>query len=154
VGRKLGQAGGANFQAFMSDISQFVEKNKGSKKFGKEVESLQGASEAVMQMAMGMLGWSQEPAKAVLVPLYSNRILKAMSELTVAWLLLDAAIIAEAAAAKVSDSHPDKAFYTGKQAAALWYARNVLPNVEATAKLITAEDTSPVELADQAFSSL
>ncbi len=154
VGRKLGQAGGANFQAYMGDISQFVEKHRGSKAFGKEIESLQGASEAVMQMAMGMLGWSQEPSKAVLVPLYSNRVLKAMSELSIAWLLLEGAIIAEAAAAKVSDAHPDKAFYAGKQAAALWYARNVLPGVEATAKLITAEDSSPVDLADQAFSSL
>ena len=61
VGRKLGQHGGANFSSFINDIAQFVEKNKGHAVYGKVVEQLGAASESVMQVAMGFLGWSQAP---------------------------------------------------------------------------------------------
>jgi hypothetical protein len=153
VGRKLGQSGGANFSAFISDIGQFVEKNKGHATYGKVVEQLGGASEAVMQVAMGMMGWSQEPEKASLVPLTSNRFLKMMSELAVGWLLLDAAVLAEEKLAKLPEGDADRAFYEGKRFSALWYGRNVLPEVEMSAKVAVLEDSSPIDITDAAFAT-
>jgi alkylation response protein AidB-like acyl-CoA dehydrogenase len=150
VGRKLGQDGGANFQAFMGDISAFVEVNRAHPVFAKEVESLSTASEAVMTVAMGMLGWSQSD-KSTLVPLNANRFLDMMSRLAVGWLSLDAGVKAEAALGKAQGA--DRAFYEGKRASALWYGRNVLPQIEWMAKMAQAEDASAVEISDAAFGS-
>lgn len=150
VGRKLGQNGGANLQAFMGDIGAFVEANKSHKVFGKEVELLASASEQVLQLAMGFMAWSQSD-KVVLVPLVANRFLTMMSQLAVGFLLLDAGVKAEAALAKLPANHADRAFYEGKRYSALWYARNVLPQVESHAKIAMLEDFTPMEISDAAF---
>jgi hypothetical protein len=150
VARKLGQNGGANLQAFMGDIAAFVEANKAHKVFGKEVEYLSTASEAIVGVAMAMMGWSQA-GKVELVPLVANRFLLAMSQLAVAWLLLDAGVKAEAALEKLPADHPDRPFYEGKRYSALWYARNVLPQAKNHAEVALLEDASPVEISDAAF---
>ena len=105
-----------------------------------------------MASAMVLLGWSQDPAKMTLIPLSANRFLNMMSELAVGWLLLDAAIIAERVGEKATGD--DKAFYEGKKWSALWYARNVLPNVEQAARMMATEDTSSVEISNTAFGSI
>jgi hypothetical protein len=56
--------------------------------------------------------------------------------------------------AKLPKDAADRAFYLGKRYSALWYARNVLPQVEALAKLVMAEDTSPMEIPDAAFATI
>jgi len=71
----------------------------------------------------------------------------------VGWLLLDAAVLAEKSAEKLSATDPDRAFYDGKKWSALWYARNVLPNVEQAARLMAQEDSSPMQIPDSAFAS-
>ncbi len=152
VGRKLGQNGGSNFQAFMTDIANFAEANKSHPALAKEIAMLSGASEAVMQVAMGMLGWSQSD-RASLVALNANRFLLMMSQLAVAWLLLDAAVISDEAAAKLPETHVDRSFYEGKRASAQWYARNVLPDVEGAAKKAALEDTAPIDISDAAFAT-
>ncbi|ADO73233.1 acyl-CoA dehydrogenase [Stigmatella aurantiaca] len=154
VGRKLGQAGGANFQQFMEDVGGFIEANRDHKTFGTEVKVLAAAQEGLMASAMAVLGWSQDPAKTQLIPLSANRFLQMMSEVAVGWLLLDAAVLAEKSMAGLSDNHPDKAFYEGKKWSALWYARNVLPNVEQAARLMALEDASPMDISDAAFSAV
>jgi hypothetical protein len=77
-----------------------------------------------------------------------------MSELTVAWLLLDGARIALLAKKKLPAGHPDVSFYEGKVQAALYYARNELPNVEQGARVMADEDRSPLETADGAFATV
>jgi len=74
-----------------------------------------------------------------------------MSETTIGWLLLEQAVIAEAAAAKLPADHPDRAFYTGKTFAAKYFALNVLPGVAAKAQLIAREDRSAVDMPLDAF---
>ncbi len=153
VGRKLGQAGGANLQAFLGDVASFVSAHGAHPKFGAEVKRLGLAQEALGASAMKLLSWFQT-GRIELVPLNANRFLGMMSELTVAWLLLDGAIIAEAAGKKVAPGHPDAAFYAGKVHAALYYARTALPNVEAAAKAMGEEDRTPIEIPDAAFASV
>ncbi len=152
VGRKLGQNGGANFQAFMGDLNTFVEANRGSATFGRELELLSGASEALVGWAMGMMGWAQG-GKLELVPLVANRFLMAMSELAVGYLLLDAGVKAEAKLKALPEGHVDRAFYEGKKFSALWYARNMLPQVKHHAEVALLEDLTPVEISDAAFAN-
>lgn len=150
VGRKLGQKGGANFQAFAKDVGGFIAANKEHPTLKDGVAELGLALQAVTASAMKFLGWSTS-GKMDMIPLAANRFLAMMSELAVGWLLLDQAVIAETAAAKLADDAPDRAFYEGKRAAALYFAHNVLPTVAGKAALIGKEDRSPLEISDAAF---
>jgi len=150
VGRKLGQAGGSHLQAFLGDISAFVEAHRSHPLLGKEVESLAAGQEALMSAAMGLLAWGQS-GQLGLIALNANRFLGMMSRLAVGWLLLEGAAIADEAQAKLADVHADRAFYEGKKQAALWFARNELPRVEAEARLLTLSDASPMNIPDAGF---
>jgi len=153
VGRKLGQAGGANLQSFLGDVAKFVAANSSHATLGPAVKALGAAQEAVGGSAMRLLMWFQS-GQLALVPLAANRFLEMMSELTVAWLLLQGAVIAEEAKAKTDAGHPDHAFYAGKVAAAQYFARNVLPGVTHKAELMGAEDKSPIDIPDAAFATV
>jgi len=89
--------------------------------------------------------------KVEMVPVVANRFLEMMAETTIGWLLLEQAVIAERATAKLAADHPDKAFYAGKLYAARYYAFNVLPGVAHKAQLIAREDRSAVEIPVEAF---
>jgi len=150
VGRKIGQASGANFQQFMGDIGAFVEAHRQDPIYAAEIEILGAAQEAVLQLAMGFLEWSQSDQLA-LVPLNANRFLTIMSQLAVGWLLLDAALLSENAAKTLSADHPDRNFYLGKRASALWYARNVLSGIPGASKAALLKDASPMDLPEGGF---
>ncbi len=153
VGRKLGQAGGQNLQAFLGDVAKFVAAQSSHPTFGPAVKKLGAAQEAVAGTAMRLLMWFQS-GQLALVPLSANRFCEMMSELTVAWLLLEGAVVAETAKKNVAAGHPDAAFYEGKIQAALYYARNILPGVEHKAQLLADEDKSPLEISDAAFATV
>jgi Acetyl-CoA dehydrogenase C-terminal like len=86
-----------------------------------------------------------------MVPTVANRFLEMMAETTVGWLLLEGAVIADAAAAKLPADHPDRAFYDGKRYAALYFASNVLPEVLTKAQMIAREDRSVLDVPAAAF---
>ena len=150
VGRKMGQAGGANFQAFLQDVAGFVESQRGDATLGKAVELLAAGQEALMSSAMTLLGWSQNGGLG-LIGLSANRFLTMMSQVAVAWMLLDAAALAQKKLAAGGLSESEKAFYAGKVQSGLWFARNVLPQVEASARSLATEDNSPLEIPDAAL---
>ena len=150
VGRKLGQAGGANLQAFAADVGKFVAEHGAHATLGGDVKRLGKAQEALIASAMQLLTWSQT-GHLDRVPLNANRFLEMMSETAVAWLLLDGACIADEKLKAVAADHPDHAFYSGKVAAARYYARNVLPGVEDKARVLAESDTTALEIADAAF---
>jgi hypothetical protein len=152
VGRKLGQAGGANLQAYLAEVGQFVQKHASHPTLGAAAKTLGLAQEALGGSAMRLLMWFQT-GNIAMVPLQSNRFLEMMAETTVGWMLLQGASVALEKKPSVAAGHPDAAFYDGKVAAALYYARNVLPGVEFKAKLMGDEDKSPLDIADAAFST-
>jgi hypothetical protein len=155
VGRKLGQAGGANLQAYLTDVGRFAQKHQGDAVLGPAVKSLALAAEALGGTAMRLLTWFQT-GNIAMVPLHANRFLEMMSETTVAWMLLEGAAIGQEnkKSKGLAAGHPEAAFYDGKVAAALYYARNVLPGVEYKAKLMADEDKSPLEITDASFATV
>jgi alkylation response protein AidB-like acyl-CoA dehydrogenase len=150
VGRKLGQAGGAYFQAFLGDVGGFVETHRSHPSLGQAVASLASGQEHLMSAAMGLLSWSQS-GQLALIGLNANRFLAMMSRLAVGWLLLEGAVLAETAQGKLPAADADRAFYEGKKQGALWFARNELPKVEAEAKLMMQEDASAMDIPDAGF---
>ncbi len=153
VGRKLGQSGGANLQAFLADVATFVQENGADPTLGGAVKHLALAQEALGGCAMRLLTWFQT-GQLGMVPLHANRFLEMMAETTVAWMLLEGASVAAAKKKDVAAGHPDAAFYAGKVAAALYYARNVLPGVELKARLMADEDKTPLEITDASFATV
>ncbi len=150
VGRKLGQAGGQYFQAFLADVGAFVERHRSHPVVGKAVATLAAGQENLMSAAMGLFGWSQS-GQLGLIGLNANRFLEMMARLAVGWLLLDGAVLADAAQGKLGEGDADRAFYEGKKQAALWFARNELPKVEAEAKLLLEQDASALDIPDAGF---
>jgi alkylation response protein AidB-like acyl-CoA dehydrogenase len=146
VGRKLGQNGGANLQAFAADVARFTAAHGDHPALGADVKRLGTAQEAITRSAMKLLMWFQT-GQIEVVPLVANRFLEMMAELAVAWLLLEGAVIAHAKGG-------DDPFYQGKIAAARFYARNVLPGVEDKARILDHEDRSALEIPDAAFATV
>jgi hypothetical protein len=140
-------------QAFLGDIGKFVAANSAHPKLGASVKKLGSAAEVLGGSTMKLLMWFQG-GNIGLVPLYANRFLEMMSETTVTWLLLEGAVIADAKLAKVAPTEADHAFYTGKIAAALYFARTVLPGVEQKAASMGDEDRTPLDVPEAAFATV
>jgi alkylation response protein AidB-like acyl-CoA dehydrogenase len=151
VGRKLGQRGGANMQAFLGDVAKFVAEQSAHETLGPAVKELGRAQEALGGTTMRLLGWFQG-GKMSMVPLAANRFLQMMSEVAVGWLLLQGAVIAEKTRAALPEGDADeRAFYSGKRHAAVYFANAVLPHVTCEAEILGREDASPLEISDEAF---
>jgi hypothetical protein len=153
VGRKLMQRGGANVQAFTRDVQAFIAANKdhaavkdGVAALAQSVEALSAAGGKVMMWFGG--------GKMEMVPLAANRFPEMMAETVLGWLLLEAAVIADAAAKRLPADHPDQAFYAGKKFSAQYFAANVLPLVAAKAALLGREDRTPIDIPQAAFATI
>ena len=82
--------------------------------------------------------------------LQGNRILFALAELVIGWRLAAGAQVALGKVVAAATAE-DKAFYRGKLATARWYAKNVLPGLSLTRKLIEASDLDLMELPDDSW---
>ena len=150
VGRKLMQRGGANVQAFGKDVGAFVAANKDHASLKDAVAVLAQAMESLTATGGKFMMWFGG-GKMEMVPTVANRFLEMMSETVVGWLLLEAAVIADAKLATTPAEHPDHAFYVGKKIAAQHFAYNVLPGVAAKAQLINREDRTALDMPAAAF---
>lgn len=153
VGRKLGQNGGMHTQQLQQDIQGFVDANREHPTLGESVKVLGDALEAMAGAVMRLLGWFQG-GQIQMVPLVANRFLELMSEVVVAWLLLEGARIAEEKLPGVAEGHPDRAFYAGKRYAAVFYAKNILPGALHKAQVLGDSDASALEIPDAAFATI
>lgn len=153
VSRKLGQAGGANTQAFLMDIQRFIAENKDTPELEDGIGHLQAAHEAVAASVMQLIGWFKG-GKLEHIPLAAEDFLNIMSDLAVGWLLLDQAAIALKKLPETSETHPDHAFYTGKKFAAQYFANTVLSTLPSRTQRLSAIDTIPVEIPDEAFATV
>jgi len=151
VGRKLGQGGGKNTQAFLGDIQKFINEHRDDEELKDAIANLQKAHEAVGGSVMQFLGWFQGGQMAN-IPLMAERFLGMMSNLAIGWLLLEGTVIARAKLAEDGDlGESDKAFYEGKKWSGIFFAVNHLPEVVAEARVLKACDDSPVKMSDLAF---
>jgi hypothetical protein len=151
VGRKLGQRGGANFQAFLAAVRRFAAEHRKSEDLLSPVmERLSVAADALGDTAMRILGWFQA-GKTELIGLYANRFLEMMARTTVSWVLLEGAAVAHRASRDLPADHPDRVFYLGKLHAALHYAELELPAVVDGARFMSQEMRHSLEIPDLGF---
>jgi hypothetical protein len=150
VGRKLGNKGGANFQAYLADVNRFVGDNMGHPVLRQLVAKLGEANAGLMSAAMRFYNWFRR-GNMELVPLNANRFLEMLARTTVAWMLLEAAVVAHQKADGLEKGTPEHDFYLGKRYAAQYYCLTELPLVAQSAQVLEAESRGPLEIPDGGF---
>ncbi|HET9517801.1 MAG TPA: acyl-CoA dehydrogenase C-terminal domain-containing protein, partial [Actinoplanes sp.] len=111
-----------------------------------------GELQAILGAELGWLTAAQggEQRELYKVGLTSRRVLLALGDVLVAWLLLRQAEVALRALG-AEQSPADTAFYQGKIAAARFFAREVLPRVGADRRIIEQTNLDLMDLSDDAF---
>jgi len=153
VARKLQANGGTAFAAFLAEIERFVREHERQPGIGGEMRALGEAVDALKRCAGALMEYFMA-GKIDQVTLYANAFLEAMAEVTIAHLLLEAAVIAESKRRAIDDDQSEEDdFYEGKIAAAKFFVNFILPGVHAKTAAITAADRSALDVPDRGFST-
>lgn len=145
--RKIARDGGKTLEALLEEVQATLAAEAGGDALKAERALLTRALGDLQGMLMTLLGKMQESLYHV--GLHGNRVLFALAELVVGWLLVRHAAVAVAKLPTAGTS--DKAFYVGKVASARWFCANVLPGLTLTRKLIEAGDLGLMEVPEEAF---
>jgi Acetyl-CoA dehydrogenase C-terminal like len=146
---------GAALMTVAGEIQQFIEVEGGNGRLKEERLALGKALFEVQAMLATMTGWlgeamGEDPRALYKVGLSSRRLLLAVGDLIVGWLLQKQAEVAlRALAGEVSTA--DKSFYEGKVAAARFFAREVLPRIGADRRIVDATTLDVMDLPEDAF---
>ncbi|MEN3540890.1 acyl-CoA dehydrogenase [Microbispora sp. ZYX-F-249] len=150
--RKVLKNQGAALGSLLGDIKAFAASQAGNGRLKVERGLLDEAADEVKAMADTMAGWAissmETPQEVYKVGLNTTRFLMALGDLVLGWLLLRQA---EVALNALSASEDDKAFYTGKVAAASFFAQTVLPRLAAERRVLAATGQDLMELPEESF---
>jgi alkylation response protein AidB-like acyl-CoA dehydrogenase len=178
--RKIVKDQGRALLTITGEIQQFLDDAAGNGRLKEERLALDTALSDVQGMLNTMTGWLAEAqtgdARAPYkVGLSSRRLLLAMGDLMVGWLLQRQAEVAlralmpipdratpdsaspdgsgeaGASAAGKEPSAADRAFYAGKISAARFFAREVLPRLSADRKVVESTTLDLMDLPEDAF---
>jgi alkylation response protein AidB-like acyl-CoA dehydrogenase len=149
--RKIARDKGQTLMKLAEQILEYVK--GGSDEFSVERAALGSALEQVQNHVGTLVGYSmasmQEPSEIYKAGLHTNALLESLSEIVIAWLLLEHA---EVASAKLPDaSGSDVAFYEGKIASARFFVKDALPKVALRTAAAQSEDARLMEMTDEAF---
>ncbi|NBE51614.1 acyl-CoA dehydrogenase [Streptomyces boluensis] len=151
--RKIVRNQGAALNSLAEDIKKFLAVGTGGDELATAREQLAKAAvelEAIVGLMLTDLAATEKDVKNIYkVGLNSTRLLMASGDVVVGYLLLRGAAVA--AEKLETASTKDKAFYTGKIAAAKFFAANVLPGVTGARKLAEGVDLDLMELDEAAF---
>ena len=152
VSRKLGSRGGENFSDFLKEIGDFVAEHSARPGLGAELGALGEAATTLQRGAEALMGFFMG-GKLDQVTLVASPFLETLSEVAVAHVLLEAAVVAEGRLRREEDdlAHEDVDFYRGKVLAAKYFASYVLPQTQARVNAIIAGDRSPLDMPDGGF---
>ena len=136
-----------------AEVQEFVKGDAGNGALAKERELLGTALEDVQaivnHMVNDVMASLEEPENVYKVGLNTTRVLMALGDLVIGWLLLRQAAVA---VEKVDSAAPrDAAFYAGKVAAARWFAASVFPELAGKRAVAEATDLSLMQLDEAAF---
>jgi alkylation response protein AidB-like acyl-CoA dehydrogenase len=153
--RKILRDNGAALRHLADEIKAFVDSEAGNGRLKSERALLGAALDDVEGIVKAMTGWAlgsmEQPAEIYKVGLNSNRLLLALGDLIIGWMLCRQAEIALAKLGADGVSAADQAFYTGKVGAATFFCAEVLPRLAAERKIAEATTGELMELPEDAF---
>lgn len=167
VGRKLGMKKGMNLMSLLGEMNETVAKYEKRAGLADLCGEVRAAVNTLAETAMHFA--ANAKAGEFLAPVANAYpFLMLMGKVVMAWLLLWEAGVAcgkleEMCAGKGIDplnvpkrnalakGDAEAAFYTGKAAAARYFIRHVLPEVDAAVKAIRSGDLTMIEIPEEAF---
>jgi hypothetical protein len=145
--RKVGRDGGQTLQGLLGQVQKTLETNEGGEGLAEARAHLAAALGDVQAMFMSLAGRLGESVHHV--GLHANRLLATLAEVVIGWLLVRHAALATAKLPQAEG--PDVAFYKGKIASAVFFAKNVLPASAVARKLVEASSLDIMQIEDEAF---
>jgi alkylation response protein AidB-like acyl-CoA dehydrogenase len=153
--RKIVRDEGHALTLLAREILTFAKSGGGDDPFAAEREALAAAVEDVQASVGAMVGWlrasAEDSSRVYRVGENTTRLLLALGDVVVAWLLLRSADVAHTALTDADLTEADRDFYAGKVAAARWFARTVLPTVATTRVLVESTTDDLMELPESAL---
>jgi alkylation response protein AidB-like acyl-CoA dehydrogenase len=153
--RKIVRNQGAALTHLLDQIREFAAAEAGNGRLKKERAAIARATddiEAIVNAMNGYLAGSLEhPDEVYRIGLNTTRLLLALGDLIIGWLLGRQAEIALARLDSGDLSDDDRAFYQGKVAAAGFFAATVLPRLSVEREITEASSLDPMELPEEAF---
>jgi hypothetical protein len=161
--RKIVKDNGQALAQLLGEIQTFAKGDAGNGALGTQRGLLSTALEDVQgivgAMAAAAIASRQDPPSIYKVGQNNMRLLLALGDLVIGWLLLRQAEVALAALDRLDssgsqpgrNSQADRDFYTGKVAAARFFAGTVLPQLSAVRAVVEAVDNEIMTLPDSAF---
>ena len=152
--RKIARDQGVALTHVVGQIQKFLDRETARPELAEGRKKLATAladAQAMTATLTGYLMSAQENARELYrVGLESVAFLLAVGDLLIGWLLLEHAEIA-LNALDADPSDRDREFYTGKVAAANFFAKNVLPRLAAERKIGEGVDLAIMDLGEEAF---
>jgi alkylation response protein AidB-like acyl-CoA dehydrogenase len=151
--RKVLKDGGTALSTVVSELRAFLDTEAGNGQLKEERLALGAALSDVEGMLAAATGWalSGEPDDLYRIGLSSRRVLLAMGDLMVGWLLQRQAEVALAALGSGRGGETDRSFYEGKVASARFFAREVLPRLASDRRIVESTTLDLMALAEESF---
>ncbi len=153
--RKIVRNKGEALASLLSQIRATAQGEAGNGRLKKERAALARAAENVEAMVTALHGFLAEgleqPGEINRVGFNTTRLLLALGDLVVGWLLARQSEVATAALDAGAASAADTAFYQGKVAAARFFAETVLPRLATEREITEATATDLMDLPEAAF---
>ncbi|TML31359.1 MAG: acyl-CoA dehydrogenase [Actinobacteria bacterium] len=155
VFRKIVRDQGRALLTVAGEIQEFLDAEIGNGQLKDERLALGRALGEVQQILAVFTGWltaaqDGEPRELYKIGLNSRRLLLALGDVVVGWLLQKQADVAlRALGHEVSAA--DQAFYEGKVAAARFFAHEVLPRIGADRRIVESTSLDLMDLPEDAF---
>jgi len=153
--RKIVKNQGQALGVLAAEMQDFVDREAGNGRLKMERLALGKALGDLQQILGVTMGWlagvqGGDTRELYRVGLSSRRILLALGDVVLAWLLLRQAEVAlKALGTELSAA--DKHFYEGKVAAARFFVREVLPRVGADRRIVENAALDLMDLSEEAF---
>ncbi|MCU1691836.1 MAG: acyl-CoA dehydrogenase protein [Frankiales bacterium] len=151
--RKIVRDQGQALGRLTAEIQEFAKGDRGNGTLTKEREllgqALDDCNAIITHMVNDLMGSAEQTENIYKVGLNTTRVLMALGDLVVGWLLLRQAAVAVEALPTASAR--DRAFYEGKVAAAKWFASAVFPSLTSARAIAEATDLSLMQLDEAAF---
>ena len=145
MGRKMRLNGGAPFNAFMAELEGFCRKNLDHPMLGKDIRTLKGVAERLAEVAREIS--HKRKSDPLLFASYTYPALLCFGDITMAWRLLDMAVIAQ----QVMDRGNDNPFYLGKVMQATYFTGAILPLAGARLDTCVRSGREIVDMPEKAF---
>jgi len=153
--RKIIRDNGQAFGALLATIRDFAAADGGNGRLKAERAALAEAAGHVEAMAGAMAGFlmasAEQPAEIYKAGLNTTRLLMALGDLVIGWLLLTHAEIAQRRLDEIAADDGDRDFYAGKVGAARFFAATVLPRLAAERKITEETTLDLMDLPEGAF---